>query len=251
VRPVFLVLALLSVACSKPDAPAKTGQDLKAVAYFHVDPVTAGSVSGKITYDGPKPQKAAISMTADADCERIHAGHPAYDEPVVVGPAKGLANAFVYVKSGLEGKRFETPQDPVVLDQHGCMYTPRVFGIRAGQMLDVKNSDPVSHNIHPEPSNNREWNQQQSPQAPDLQHKFPRPEIMIPVKCNVHRWMHAYIGVMDHPYFTVTGPDGAFELKNLPAGNYTIAVWHEKFGEKTAPMHVAASQAGAVSFTYP
>jgi plastocyanin len=251
VKLAFLALALLLAACSKPDAPAKTGQDLKAVEYFHVDPATAGSVSGKITYEGPKPEKTAISMTADADCEKIHAGHPVYDEPVLVGPAKGLANALVYVKSGLEGKRFETPSEPVVLDQRGCMYTPRVFGIRAGQTLDVKNSDPVSHNIHPVPSNNREWNQQQSPQAPNLQHRFPRPEIMIPVKCNVHRWMHAYIGVMDHPYFAVTGPDGAFEMKNLPPGDYTIVVWHEKFGEKTAPAHVAATQPTAVSFTYP
>ena len=211
----------------------------------------AGSLVGKITYEGPKPAKTAINMTSDADCEKLHAGHPVYDESVVVGPAHGLANVFVYVKSGLEGKRFEPPEQSVVLDQHGCMYVPRVIGIRAAQTMDVRNSDPVSHNIHPVPENNREWNQQQSPQAPDLQHRFPRPEIMIPVKCNVHRWMHAYIGVMDHPYFAVTGSDGAFELKNLPPGDYTIAVWHEKFGEKTAPVHVAATQAAAVSFTYP
>jgi plastocyanin len=250
-RTALLSVSVCLAACGiKPGAPKKAEEERKAVAYFHVDPATAGSVSGKITYEGPKPAKTAISMTSDADCEKLHAGHPVYDESVVVGPAHGLANAFVYVKSGLEGKRFELPQQPVVLDQRACMYVPRVIGIRVGQTMDVRNSDPVSHNIHPIPENNREWNQQQSPQAPNLQHRFPRPEIMVPVKCNVHRWMRAYIGVVDHPYFAVTAPDGAFELENLPPGDYTIAVWHEKFGEKTAAVHVAATQATAVSFTY-
>src|SRR5471032_2081592 len=116
--------------------------------------------------------------------------------------------------------------------------------------LDVKNSDAVSHNIHPMPQNNREWNEQQSPQSPVAEHKFARREIMIPVKCNVHSWMRAYIGVVEHPYFTVTGADGRFEWPNVPPGDYTIAVWHERLGEQTRPVHVSSSGHAEVEFLY-
>jgi plastocyanin len=180
-------------------------------------------------------------MESDAGCQKAHAGHPVYDESVIVGRDGSLANVFVYIKSGLEGKTFEVPKENVPLDQHGCIYVPRVLGMRAGQSIEVKNSDPVSHNIHPMPSNNREWNQQQSPESPDLEHKFPRADVMIPVKCNVHSWMRAYIGVVDNPYFFVTGTDGSFEMKNVPPGDYTLGIWHEKYGEHTVPVHLSAS----------
>jgi YVTN family beta-propeller protein len=125
------------------------------------------------------------------------------------------------------------------MDQHGCMFVPRIIGIRPGQTLDLKNGDAVSHNVHPMPVNNREWNQEQAPQAPTVQHRFARPEIMIPVKCNIHAWMHSYIGVVDHPYFAVTAPEGTFEWKNVPAGDYTVVSWHEKFGKQEQQIHVA------------
>ncbi len=117
------------------------------------------------------------------------------------------------------------------------MFEPRAIGALAGQTIDVANDDPVSHNFHAMPSNNRDWDQQQSPGAPDIEHRFPRPEIMIPVKCNVHAWMRAYIGVMPHPYFTVTDTNGSTRT-NVPPGDYTVAVWHETLGEThraTAP----------------
>jgi hypothetical protein len=138
-----------------------------------------------------------------------------------------------------------------MLDQHGCMFVPRVIGIRAGQVLDVKNSDEVSHNIHPMPANNREWNQQQAPRSPDLEHKFPRPDTMIPVKCNVHSWMRAYIGVLDHPYFAVTGVSGYFELANVPPGDYTLAAWHETLGGLKQSVHVSQSGKATANFSYP
>ena len=127
---------------------------------------------------------------------------------------------------------------------------PRVIGVRTGQTLAVKNGDPVSHNIHPMPKNNREWNEQQSPESPEAEHRFGRPEIMIPVKCNVHSWMHAFIGVVAHPYFAVTGPDGSFEWSNVPPGDYTVDVWHEALGGRTKQVHVAASEHAAADFTY-
>jgi hypothetical protein len=141
-------------------------------------------------------------------------------------------------------------KDPVTIDQQGCMFVPRAIGVRAGQMLLVSNSDQVSHNIHPMPQNNREWNQQQSPQSDALQHRFARAEIMIPVKCNVHAWMHAYIGVVEHPYFSVTGPDGSFVWNNVPPGDYTVAVWHEKLGQQSRQVHLEKSAQAAIDFEF-
>jgi plastocyanin len=250
-RNLLLAAALFAAACGQNKPPEKAAVEApKPVEYFHVDASTAGALKGTIVFRGAKPPRTLISMAGDAGCEQAHAGHPVYDESVVVGRNGGLANAFVYIQSGLEGKQFELPKEQVALDQHGCVFVPRVIGMRAGQTLAVKNSDTVSHNIHPMPANNREWNEQQSPQSPDLEHKFPRVDIMIPVKCNVHSWMRAYVGVVDHPYFSVTAPDGSFELKNLPPGDYTVAAWHEKLGGQTQQIHVAASGTAAVNFTY-
>jgi plastocyanin len=245
-----LFLAALAASCSKAPEPAAKSDAPKPVAYFHVDAATAGKLHGRILYQGPKPTRRAIDMQADITCTQEHAGAPAYDEPVVVGKDNGLANAFVYVQTGLEGKTFEPVKEPVILDQRGCMFVPRALGVRAGQPLDLRNSDKVSHNVHPVPKNNREWNEQQSPGTPDAVHKFARTEVMIPVRCNIHQWMHAYIGVVEHPYFAVTGPDGSFDLSNLPPGDYTLAVWHEKLGDQTKPVHLAASGNEAVDFTY-
>ncbi len=221
------------------------------VEYFHVDPATAGTLAGSVTFHGAKPKPELISMEAEQGCQQANAGKPVYSPAVLTGKKAGLANAFVYIQAGLEGKKFEPVKEPaVVLDQHGCMFLPRVIGIRAGQTLDLKNGDSVAHNVHPMPANNREWNQEQAPHAPDVEHRFARPEIMIPVKCNIHAWMHAWIGVVDHPYFAVTGPDGAFEWKNVPPGDYTISVWHEKLGTQTQQVHLAPSGTAAVNFSY-
>jgi len=249
---VVLAATLFAVGCggSKPEEPKKTAEAPKPLEYFHVDAATAATVSGKISFKGTKPARQAISMDAEAGCQQARAGHPAYDEPVLVGKGGGLANAFVYIQAGLEGKNFEPVKEVATLDQSGCMFVPRVIGIRVAQPLDVKNSDAVSHNIHPVPRNNREWNEQQPPESPPAQHKFARRDVMIPVKCNIHAWMHAYIGVVEHPYFAVTGADGSFEWPNVPPGDYTIAVWHEKLGEQTRQVHVAASARAAVEFTY-
>ena len=250
-RALLLAAALLCAACSQPEAPRKPAAEApKAVEYFHPDSATAGAVSGTIRFSGARPARHVISMDAEEGCQKLHQGKPVYDEPVITGKNNGLANAFVYIQTGLEDKKFEPPKEAVAIDQIGCMFVPRVVGIQAAEPLTLKNSDPVSHNIHPMPVNNREWNEQQSPGTPEVQHKFARTEVMIPVKCNVHGWMHAWIGVVAHPYFTVTGPDGSFEWKNVPPGTYTVAVWHEKLGEQKQEMHLAASGTAEVHFTY-
>jgi hypothetical protein len=245
-------LALIFVGCSstKPPEKAVTTEPAKPIEYFHVDPATAGTLAGVVTFHGAKPANEKISMESDAACNQAHKGRPVYDDVVIVGKGGGLANAFVYIQSGLEGKVFEPVKEPATLDQHSCMFAPRVIGIRAAQPLDVKNSDPVSHNIHPMPKNNREWNDQQSPGTPDVEHKFARTDIMIPVKCNVHSWMHAWIGVVEHPYFAVTGANGKFDWSNVPPGDYTVAVWHEKLGSLTKQVHVPASGHVDADFSY-
>jgi len=250
-RGVLFAAAVLAAGCGKTDAPKQPAAEApKPVEYFHVDPATAGSITGSISYRGSKPARQVISMEAEEGCQKANAGKPVYDEQLLVGKNGGLISAFVYIQSGLENKKFEPVKEAVVLDQRGCMFTPRVLGIRPAQPLDLKNGDSVSHNIHPMPVNNHEWNQEQPPHAADVQHRFARSEVMIPVKCNIHAWMHAWIGVVDHPYFAVTAADGKFEWKNVPPGDYTIAVWHEKLPEQKQQVHVAAAGSAAVNFTY-
>jgi len=249
-RAFLFAAALAGAGCgSKPAEPAKT-VTAPPVEYFHVDAATAGKLHGRIVYRGPKPARKQIAMDSDINCRAEHGAQPVYDEPVVVGNDGGLANAFVYIQTGLEGKKFEPVKEPVLLDQRGCMFAPRMLGIRAAQPLKLRNSDKVAHNIHPVPKKNYEWNESQAPGTPDAEHKFARTEVMIPVKCNIHQWMHAFIGVVEHPYFAVTGADGSFELSNVPPGDYTIAVWHEKLGDQTKQVRLAASGNEAVDFTY-
>jgi plastocyanin len=246
---LVIAATLLTVRCGESRRREKS-EAPKPVVYFRVDPATAGTLRGRITFHGATPAKAAISMDAEAWCQQAHTGRPVYEQSVIVGKDAGLANAFVYIQSGLEGKTFEPVKESVTIDQHSCMFVPRAIGVRVGQTLLVSNSDQVSHNIHPQPQNNREWNQQQSPQSPDLQHRFARAEVMIPVKCNVHAWMHAYIGVVEHPYFAVTGPDGSFVWNNVPPGDYTIGVWHEKLGVQSRQVHLEKSAQAAIDFEY-
>jgi plastocyanin len=250
-RALLISAAAFAAGCggSKPPEEAAKAAPAK-VEYFHVDAATAGKIHGRIVYQGPKPTRRVIPMESDIKCNEEHGGKPVYDEPVQVGEGGGLSNAFVYIQTGLEGKKFEPVQQPVILDQKGCLFAPRALGIQAGQPLTLRNSDQVQHNVHPVPKNNREWSESQAPGTPDVQHKFARTEVMVPVKCNIHQWMHAYIGVVEHPYFAVTGPDGSFDLTNVPPGDYTIAVWHEKLGDQTKPVHLGASGNEAVDFTY-
>jgi hypothetical protein len=241
-RAVWLSLLLLA-GCSRPK-PAATEP-----SYFKVDPSTAGSVSGKVLFTGKAPAAKKIDMDEDPQCNNLHAT-PVLDQAIAVNKNRTLANVFVYIKGGLEGKKFAPPSFAAVIDQKGCWFVPRVLGIQTGQQFEVTNSDPVTHNIHPRAHANREWNQSQAQGAAPLERKFMQPEIMIRVKCNIHSWMHAFIGVVDHPYFAVTGGDGVFELKNLPPGDYTIAAWQEELGEAVQRITVSPLGKTEVSFTF-
>jgi plastocyanin len=188
-------------------------------------------------------------MSSDPTCVAAHKGK-AYDETLVVGAKGGLANAFVFIEKGLEDKHFATPTGAVTIDQAGCWFRPRVLGIQVGQTLDVVNSDPVTHNIHPMATVNHEWNHSQGPGDPPMHRIFNKPEIMIPVKCNIHDWMHAFIGVVDHPYFATTKDDGSFTLPNLPPGTYTVTAWHETLGRQSTTLTVSAKGKAEANLTF-
>lgn len=207
-----------------------------------------GTITGKVNFDGMKPTPKKIDMSAVPACEHAHPGG-APSEEVVVNPNNTLKNTFVWVKAGLPAKNWQVPSTPVDLDQQGCMYTPHVIGVMTGQPIAIRNSDPTNHNIHPLPAVNQEWNESQPPGSGVRMQSFPRQEVMIPLKCNVHNWMRAYIGVVSHPFFAVTGDDGTYTIKGLPPGTYTIEIVHEKYGKQEQQVTVGAKESKTADFT--
>jgi plastocyanin len=241
--------ALLLSNCSGTKPAETKAPEPAAPVYFKVDPSTAGTLTGAIKFTGRKPARKPVDMSNDPACVEAHHGKP-YDESEVVNPNGTLANVFVYVKTGLEGKQFPIPATPATIDQKGCWFNPRVLGIQVGQTLSVLNSDPVTHNIHPMAQINREWNHSQGAGDEPLARKFTKPEIMIRVKCNIHSWMHAFIGVLDHPYYAVSDSTGSFTIPNLPPGDYTLEAWHEKLGAQDQKITVSPSGKVTADFTF-
>jgi plastocyanin len=207
----------------------------------------AAAIVGHIRFEGQPPKPMPINMSADPSCLKQHAG--ATSERVVAGTDGGLENVIVFIQSGLGDRTFDAPADAVVIDQKGCMYRPHVVALRTNQKLRVTNSDPVSHNIHPTPANNREWNKAQPPGS-TIEESFAREEIAIPIKCNVHPWMRSYVAVFKHPFFAVTAEDGSFTLHDVPPGEYVIAAWHEKLGTQTQKVTIGAGESKTLDFVF-
>jgi plastocyanin len=205
-------------------------------------------VKGIVRFEGTLPKPKLISMSADSSCARQHSS-PVFDQEVLTDSKGDLQDVVVFVAEGLGDRTFGAPTQPVVVEQKGCMYQPHVLAVRANQPLHVVNDDPTSHNIHPTPANNREWNKAEPPGS-SLDESFAREEIAIPVKCNVHPWMHGYVAVFKHPYFAVTGKDGSFGLSSLPPGTYTIKAWHEKLGTSTQVITIGANETKEISFVF-
>ncbi len=199
----------------------------------------AANVTGKITLDGASPAVEKIKTDADPNCKAMHPAGLENDEAIVSADGS-IKDVFVYVKTGLEGQKFEAPKEAVTLDQHGCQYNPKVFGIQVGQPLEIKNSDNTLHNVHSLSANSPQFNLGMPLQNMKLKKTFAKPEVMVKMKCEVHPWMHAYAGVLDNPFYAVTNADGSFEIKNLPVGKYTIEAWHAKFGTITQEVTIAA-----------
>jgi plastocyanin len=245
------VLALAIAGCggSKKEEPQMAAPAAASSPMKMVDQATAGSVTGSVTLDGKAPAAKPINMSAEPYCQKAHST-PVVPPEVVVGDKGQLANVVIFVKDGLGDYMFHTPADPVTLNQQGCMYDPHVIALMAGQTLSVKNSDQTTHNIHPMPKDNRDWNKSQAPGAAPIDDSFARAELAIPVKCNVHPWMKSYVFVFKHPYYAVTGKDGKFELKGLPPGTYTVEAWQEKYGSQDQTVTIGAKESKAVTFTF-
>jgi plastocyanin len=229
---------------SAPAASSTSGSGSK------VDAATAADVKGTVTVDGTVPANPQIKMNADPVCARQVSGPQMMETYVVGADGKTLGNVFVYVKDGLGNYVFDPPKDAAKIDQKDCRYHPHVFGMQVGQPLEILNSDPTLHNVHAMARNNREFNNGQPIQNMKTTHTFTAPEVMVPFKCDVHGWMNAYVGVLNHPYFAVTSASGTFTLKGLPPGTYTIEAWHEKLGAQTQSVSVAASETKDIAFTF-
>lgn len=209
----------------------------------------AGTVAGTVVYTGKVPALRPIPVDAEPMCVKKHATVP--NEVLVLGPGDTMANVLVRVVKGLPaGKTWPAPTQPVVMDQNGCQYVPHVMGIMVGQPFKVLNSDGILHNVHALPTVNTPFNMAMPPTRKEAEAKFGKEEGMFVIKCDVHPWMRAYMGVMGNPFFAVTGKDGKFSIPNLPAGTYEVEAWHEKLGTQKASVTVGAADTQSVSFKF-
>ena len=240
----FLVAVSVS-ACggTESQAPAGPPPDAK-----RVDMSKTGTLSGRVVVEGQVPQNARIKMEADPVCIKAHPDGVNFDTYAVENG--GLNNVFVYVKDGLGNYYFDPPTEPVKLDQNVCRYTPHVLGVQVRQPIEISNSDATLHNVHSLPDKNKGFNFGQQFVGQKETRTFDKPEVMVLFKCDVHSWMTAYIGVLQHPYFAVTSNGGQFTLKNVPAGTYTVEAWHEKLGTATQSVRLGEKESKEISFAF-
>ena len=254
-----IVLSLLGLAsaCSKTPEGTSDNSAPTATGKAFTPKGNEGTITGTIAYNGAAPAAKKIDTSADPVCGQKSPNLATEDNVVTNGK---LAYAFVYIKDGAttDGTKvgdytFTAPSDAVTLDQSGCHYKPHVLGAMVNQKLNITNSDPTQHNIHFTPKNNPDWNQSQPNGAPPMSHSFARSEVLVPVKCNQHPWMKAYVGVLKHPFFAVSAEDGTFTIKGVPPGTYTVAAWHEGGAtgtEKTMSVTVPASGSAKADFAF-
>ena len=237
IRSSLLTLAVLATGITVGGVRAAAAGDIGAL------------LKGSVAFKGVAPAPKKIQTSADPVCQQMH---PAgiKSEEYVVSPTGALANVFVYVKQGLEGKTFPPPTTPATLTQKGCQYRPHVIGVQAHQPLDILNEDATLHNLNAQANANMRFNVAQPIQGMKTTHIFDKPEIMVPLVCNIHPWMKSYIGVVDHPFFAVSDESGAFQIKGLPAGTYVLEAWHEALGTAQQTITVREGETKPIKFTF-
>jgi plastocyanin len=235
-----LVAAACGGAAPAAEIPATSG----------IDPATAALVIGRVRFEGPAPVREMLRIDADRACVSLNGSGQQPDESILLGDNNALQNVFVYVKDGLGRRSFPVPSTPVVIEQQKCRYTPRVVGIRVGQSLEIRNGDPLLHNVRSASEINQPFNQGQPVQGMTFAHTFTTREVMMPIRCDVHAWMKAYVGALEHPYFAVTADAGTFQLPDLPPGTYALEAWHEWLGVQTQQVTVGPKETKDVVFTF-
>jgi plastocyanin len=236
-------LAIL-IACSHSEsgAPAPTR------SVTPIDLATAGSIRVEVSYSGAPPTPKLINMNGTPACAAAHQTAVTDQSLVVTGGR--LANAVVYIKSGLGDRAFAPPTEPVVIDQKGCLYDPHVAAVMVGQPLQFRNSDQEAHNVHGRPKTVDAWNFLMSRPGSTRDVTFDKAEVGILVACDVHPWMRAYVSVFEDPYFAVTPADGTVTLKPVPPGDYVVAVWHESLGTLVRPATLPPGGTADLQFTF-
>ena len=264
-RALVLGLGLLvlgyAAGCGGESQPADTAQQTPETgtdpgaptvpeSAQNVQALGDSSITGTVTFDGDAPALPALAMNAEPECAEKHSG-PVPAEMLVLGNGNTMGNIIVWVSSGLpDGASWAVPTTPVVLDQRGCLYVPHAMGIMVGQPYRILNSDGFLHNIHTLPEINTTFNRAMPATLTETTTTFGQPEAIFQIKCDVHPWMLAYIGVFDHPFFSVTSSDGTYTISGLPPGTYEITAWQERLGTQTASITVGDSEAASQDFMF-
>lgn len=253
--PALLAFALLAAGCDKgePQPNAESASDAQTAPAAGpkrpIDPATVGALVGRVRFEGAAPERAPLAIGVAGGC---HRDTPALSEAVIVEDG-GLANVFVQVKKGLAGVELPPPpQTPVVLDQQGCIYVPHVVGLRVGQPLVVRNSDPTTHNVHffAQRAGNPGGNHNQPQGTAEIETRFAAAEVGARAGCDLHPWMSSWISAVDHPFFAVSGTGGAFAIEGLPPGSYVLEAWHEVYGKQAIEVVVGERERKEVAFTF-
>lgn len=268
------LLLAFPVGCGSPSASKKAGSSKASVSGVattqHADsapaPLAASggvaiptvrtaatdgvTVKGRVILEGAAPKRSAINMSKDAACIKIHGDKPVLSEELIVGEGGAVKNAFVYVRRGAPKIDYPVPEKVVELDQKGCMYHPRVQGMMAGQKLKVLNSDPVTHNVRSFPVRNRAFNFGQPADSGPRERVFETAEPQIEIQCDIHPWMHAYLFVMDHPFFAVSDEAGNWSIEGLPPGQFSLAIWHEELGKQQQDVKVGDQSLEGIHFKF-
>jgi plastocyanin len=247
-----LVLALVMTGCGgedpKPSSDPVEEDPIEEIDETEPAAAPTATIKGVVKFEGKAPRRRKLDMGAEPFCES-HKDKDLRDESVIVNDDGTLRNVFVWIKKGVKGK-FPMPAEPVVIKQVNCQYTPHIVGVRVGQPVVIENEDPLMHNVHGLGKRNKEFNYAQAKKGMKNEEIFRRPEVMLELKCDVHGWMGAYIGIVRHPFFAVTGDGGTFELGKLPPGDYTIEAWHEVYGTKPEKVTLGDNETRDISFTF-
>jgi plastocyanin len=234
-------LFLLSACGEEQQKPARQPTPL--------DLSTTGTISGQVLFQGPVPEQAVLQLGGWSECAAQHPEGLPRAGDVLVNDGK-LQNAVIYVKEGLGDRVFAVPTEPVVSDQKGCVFLPRVMSAQVDQPIRFVNSDPIAHNVHGVSNTSQDWNFSLGVKGASRTITLEKPEAMIEIKCDIHPWMRAYLGVFDHPYFVLSAPDGSFTLGNLPPGVYTIEAWHERFGTRSQQVSLGEREQRTITITF-